>query len=197
MANVGLKTFLYAPLTEDGGAATYTAAKRLAGAIEAKFAIELNNAPIYHDDVLGFEDTSFKKGTITLGIDDDDDVIFAELLGQKIAAESVTLPGSAEPISVKKVTASNNDVPIPVGFGYITGKQVDAVKKYKVEFYKKVTFKPFKTDAKTKGESLEFVTPSIEGTVATIADGSWNVSATFDTVEQAVAYLEGLFTPVA
>lgn len=194
MANVGLKSFLYGELTEStSGTATYAAAKKLAGAIEAKVSVDLNSATIYRDDALGYEDTSFKKGTITLGIDDDDETIFATLLGKKVATESFTPSGATEAISVKKITSSNTDAPIPVGFGYVTGKQQDSVRKYKVQFFKKVTFKPFQTDSKTRGESLEFTTPSVEGTISTLADGTWKDEATFDTEALAIAYLKSLY----
>lgn len=195
MANVGLKSFLYGALTEStSGMATYAAPAKLAGAIEAKVAIDLNSATIYRDDALGYEDTSFKKGTITLGIDDDDDTIFATLLGKTLTTESFTPSGATEAVSVKKITSSNSDVCIPVGFGYVTGKQIDSIRKYKVKFFKKVSFKQFETDSKTRGESLEFTTPSVEGTISTLADGTWKVEAIFDTEEVAIAYLKSLFT---
>ena len=58
-----------------------------------------------------------------------------------------------------------NDVPIFVGFGHIVPKMVNGAKKYKVEFFPKMKFKPFIADAKTKGDSLEFTTPSVEATI--------------------------------
>ncbi len=193
MANVGIKSFLYGELTETNGVASYAVAKKLAGAIEAKVAIELNSATLYRDNALGYEDTSFKKGTITLGIDDDDETIFAGLLGKTVNTDNFTPSGATKTVTVKRITSSNKDVCVPVGFGYVTGKQIDNVRKYKVKFLKKVIFKQFETDSKTIGESLEFTTPSVEGSICTLQDGSWKDEATFDTEALAIEYLKSLF----
>ena len=58
-----------------------------------------------------------------------------------------------------------NDVPIFVGFGHIVPKIINGAKKYKVEFFPKIKLKPFIADAKTKSDSLEFTTPSVEATI--------------------------------
>ena len=47
-------------------------------------------------------------------------------------------------------------------------------------------------DEKTKGESVEFSTTSLEGTVLKLSDGSWSRTKTFDTYNEAITYLEGL-----
>lgn len=192
MANIGLKSFLYGALTETNGVATYAAPKKLAGAIEAKIKINLNEASLPHDDRVDNQISEFKDGTITLGIDDDDDTIFATLLGKKTTVDSFT-PEGGTATTVNRITSGANDVCIPVGFGYITGTMVDNVKKYKVKFYKKVTFKPFEVDSKTNGDKLEFTTPSVEGAIATLADGEWKDEATLETEALAIAYLKSLF----
>lgn len=43
--------------------------------------LDLLEATLYSDDVLKEQVSIFKNGTLTVGIDDDDDTIFAELLG--------------------------------------------------------------------------------------------------------------------
>lgn len=86
MAGIGLKNFKYAKLNEDGK--TYGEVKTLAGAIECKVSLELSEATLYSDDTVKEQVTAFKSGTITAGIDDDNDKIFAELLGQTVDTES-------------------------------------------------------------------------------------------------------------
>ena len=54
----------------------------------------------------------FKSGTLTAGIDEDDDAIFAELLGKTVDEETGV------------VVSNVNDVPIYVGFGHIVPKAV-------------------------------------------------------------------------
>lgn len=179
MASIGLKSFKYAKLNEDG--TTYGEVKTLAGAIECKVSIELAEATLYADDTVKEQVSVFKSGTITAGIDDDDDKVFAELLGQKLDDESGL------------VTSNSSDTPIYVGFGHIVSKMVGRKRKYKVEWFPKVKFKPFMTDAKTKGDSLEFTTPSVEATVFEDSEGNWEKHNIFDTEDKAIAGLTALF----
>ena len=49
------------------------------------------------------------------------------------------------------------------------------------------------TDAKTKGDNLEFTTPSVEATVFEDSDGNWEKHNIFDTEDEAVTGLNALF----
>lgn len=178
MAGIGLKSFKYAKLNNDG---TYGEVKTLAGAIECKVSLDLSEAVLYADDVVKEQVSVFKNGTLTAGIDDDDDAIFAELLGKTVDSETGV------------VTSNVNDVPIYVGFGHIVPKIVSGTRKYKVEFFPKMKFKPFMTDSKTKGDSLEFTTPSVEATIFENDDGDWEKHKVYDTENEANTALEGFF----
>ena len=151
MAGIGLKRFKYAKLNDDGK--TYGQVKTLSGAIECKVTLDLAEASLYSDDALKEQVSMFKSGTLTAGIDEDDDAIFAELLGKTVDEETGI------------VTSKVSDEPIYVGFGHIVPKLVNGKRKYKVEFFPKMKFKPFIADAKTKGDNLEFTTPSVEATI--------------------------------
>ena len=50
---------------------------------------------------------------------------------------------------------------------------------------------------KLTGESVEFTTTTLEGTVLKLEDGTWSKTQTFATFNEAVEYLEGLFTKKA
>ena len=86
----------------------------------------------------------------------------------------------------------DTDIAPYVGFGRIITKVVNGVYKYKVEFLNKVKFKDALPDEKTKGESVEFTTTTLEGTVLKLSDGTWSKTKTFDTYNEAIAYLEEL-----
>ena len=88
MAGIGLKSFKYAKLNSDG---TYGPVKTLAGAIECKVSLDLSEAMLYADDVIKEQVSIFKSGTLTAGIDDDNDEIFAELLGKTVDEETALL----------------------------------------------------------------------------------------------------------
>ncbi len=184
MAGIGLRHFKYSNIDESG---KYTGSKRLAGAIESKASLNIAEAELYSDDTLSEKAQEFTKGTLNLTVDEDADSVFAPLLGHAID----TLTG--------EVIKTTDDVPPFVGFGRVLVKLVNNVKKYKAEFFPKVQFKPFVTDGKTKGDGIEFQTPSIEGTIfakqETIDNVSkmvWEKHRTFATDEEAQAYLDGL-----
>lgn len=179
MAGIGLKSFKYAKLNEDG--ATYGTVKTLAGAIECKVTLDLSEATLYADDVLKEQVALFKSGTLTAGIDDDDDTIFAELLGKSVDEDTGV------------VTSNVSDEPIYVGFGHVVTKMINGTKKYKVEFFPKVKFKPFIADSKTKGDSLEFTTPSVEATIFENDNGDWEKHSVCDTESEANTLLASLF----
>ena len=182
MANIGLTNIWYSKLTEGSdGTATYEGATNLGKAVSCSVSITNNEAKLYGDDVLAESDTSFASGTITLGVTNDDDSIFAELLGHEIDDNG-------------EVIKASTDIAPYVGVGRIVTKMVNGAYKYKVEFLYKVKFSEGNKDENTKGESIEFATPSIEGMVAALSDtaGTWNKTKTFDTKSDALTYLQGL-----
>lgn len=180
MAKIGLSNLIWSKLTEaDNGTPSYDGAKSLGKAVSANVSITNNSATLYADNVLAESDTSFQSGTITCGVDEDADATFAPLLGHEIT----------EGVVVKKST----DVSPYVGVGRIITKMVSGVLYYKAEVLFKVKFAEPSQDDTTKGESIEFNTSEIEGTIATLADGKWCTSQTFTTKANALAFIQGLF----
>lgn len=181
MAKIGLDNFRYGMLTEDAeGNATYGVAKKPGKAINCNVSITSNDAKLFADNGLAESDTSFQSGTVTLGIDDDDLQTQADLLGHTYTEED-------------GIVKNSNDAAPYVGVGRIITKVVNGVYKYKVEFLKKVKFSEPSQEDNTRGESVEFGTTEIEGTVSTLANGDWNNAKVFNTKQEAVTYLESLF----
>ena len=82
MANIGLTNIWFSKLTEGSdGTAAYEGATQLGKAVSCSVSITNNEAKLYGDDSLAESDTSFASGTITLGVTDDNDTVFAPLLG--------------------------------------------------------------------------------------------------------------------
>lgn len=182
MAKVGLNNFRYGILTEaTDGKASYAAPKKPAKAVSCSVSITNNSATLYADDVLAESDTSFQSGTVTMGIDDEDNTTMAELLGHSVSEAG------------ELVRNANDSAPY-VGLGRVVTKMVNGKYKYKVEFLSKVKFSEPSQDDTTKGENLEFATGTIEGVVAALQSGEWSKTETFDTKDAAITYLEGLFT---
>lgn len=180
MAKIGLRNFRFGILTEAiDGTATYGAAQTPGKAVSCNVSISNNDAKLFADDGLAESDTSFQSGTVTMGIDKDDLVTQAVLLGHEI--------------NDGNITRNSNDVAPYVGLGRIVTMMVNGAYKYKVEFLCKVKFSEPSQDDTTKGESVEFGTVSIEGTVSQLQSGDWSVAQTFDTRTEAETYLASFF----
>jgi phi13 family phage major tail protein len=180
MAKIGLKNFLFGILTEaSDGTPSYGVAQKPAKAISCTVDISNNDVKLYADDSLAESDTTFQSGTVTMGIDDEDDIMLATLLGHEITSG--------------EMTRNATDVAPYVGLGRIVTKLVGGAYKYKVEFLYKVKFSEPSQDNSTKGESVEFATSTLSGQVAALANGEWSATKTFNTMAEAQAYLESFF----
>ena len=173
----------YAPLTEN-------AVPVFEKVIDEKFAPEYNTAELYANDGIAESDYSFKKGTLSLTVADDDDKFCAELLGNTVTPEDGEIRSNIENIAPE------------FGYGHIIPKLVGGVRKYKVEFFPRVKFTKITSDNKSRGESVEFSTTAIEGTVMPIENnfngwgsGDWERHNTFATLAEAETYLDELLTP--
>ena len=180
MAKIGLKNFLFGILTEaNDGTPTYGVAQKPAKAISCNVDISNNDAKLYADDGLAEADTTFQSGSITMGIDDEDDIMIATLLGHTI--ENGEMIRRAD------------DIAPYIGLGRIVAKLVNGVRKYKVEFLYKVKMSEPSQENNTKGESVEFGTSELNGIVAQLANGMWSATKTFNTEAEAQTYLESFF----
>lgn len=180
MALIGLNNFWYSKLTEAAdGTPTYDGAKSLGKAVSCSVSITNNSAELYADDALAESDTSFQSGTVTLGVDDNREATFADLLGHSIDAGG-------------EVVYNTNDVAPWVAVARILVKMVNNVTLYKAMILYKVKFAEPSEDENTKGESVEFSTPTIEGKVAQLANGKWKKAKTFSTKAEALAYIQSV-----
>lgn len=182
MAKIGLNNFRYSKLLSETaeGEPSYNGPKKPARAISCSVSITNNQAKLFADDGLAESDTSFQSGTVTAGIDDEDQETMADLLGHEIDETTGAMIRSAY------------DTAPYVSWGRVVVKMVNGKYKYKVEFLYKVKFGEPSQEDNTKGENLEFNTSTIEGQVSTLNDGRWSETKTFDTQAEAIAYLEGL-----
>lgn len=180
MAQIGLTDLWYGLLTEaEDGTPSYAGAKSFGKAVSAKVDVSTNDATLYADDVLAESDKSFQSAKVTLGVADDDMTIFAEILGHTVAESGGEMVRSAD------------DAAPWVGLGRVVTKMVNGKYVYKGEFLYKVRFAEPSQEDNTKGESLDFSTPEIEGTAATLANGDWSAAQVFDTKPAAVEWVKG------
>lgn len=150
MATIGLDKLYYSKITEDGqGNETYATPEILAKAMTADLSIELNEATLYADDGAAEIVKEFKSGTLSLGIDDIGAGVASDLTGSAIDANGVVISASED-----------GGDPVAVGF---RAKKSNG--KYRYYWLYRVKFGIPATNLATKGDSITFSTPTIEGTI--------------------------------
>ena len=150
MATIGLDRLFYAKINEDeNGIETYESPKILAKAMTAELSVELIEAILYADDGASEIVKEFNSGTLTLGIDDIGSIAAQDLTGSKIDSNNV-------------VVSRSEDGGNPVAVGFRAKK---ANGKYRYFWLYRVIFSIPTTNLTTKGESITFSSPTIEGTV--------------------------------
>ena len=150
MATIGLDKLYYATITEDqDGVETYGTPVQLAKAISADLSVELNEATLYADDGQAEAVKEFKSGTLSLGIDDIGSEAAAALVGAVVDTNGVLVSGG-------------EDASKYVAIGFRAKK---ANGKYRYYWLYRVLFGVPATNLATKGDSITFSTPTIEGTI--------------------------------
>lgn len=150
MATIGLDKLYYASITEDSnGDEKYGTPVQLAKAISADISIELNEATLYADDGQAEAVKEFKSGTLSLGVDEIGNEAAAVLVGARVDANGVLI-------------SSGEDISNYVAIGFRAKKSNG---KYKYYWLYRVLFGIPATNLATKGDSITFSTPTIEGTI--------------------------------
>lgn len=150
MATIGMDKLYYAKITEGtDGDETYGTPTQLAKAIKADLTIDLAEATLYADDGEAYVIKDFKSGKLSLGVED---------IGVKAAQD---LTGAVVDDNGVLVSASENEgSAVAVGF-----RALKPNGKYRYFWMYRVKFGVPATNLQTKGDSITFQTPTIEGTV--------------------------------
>lgn len=150
MATIGLDSLYYAQITEDlNGNEAYKTPKILAKAMTAELSVELVEAILYADDGVSEVVKEFKSGALTLGIDDIGSLVAQDLTGCKVDSNNVVISRSED-----------GGKPVAVGF-----RAKKANGKYRYFWLYRVIFSVPATSLATKGDSITFSSPTIEGAV--------------------------------
>ena len=150
MATIGLDKLYYAKITEDkDGNETYASPVQLAKAISADLSVELAEATLYADDGAAEIVKEFKSGTLSLGVDDLGGTVASDLTCSTIDSNGVVISA-----------AEDGGDPVAIGF---RAKKSNG--KYRYFWLYRVKFGIPATALATKGDSITFNTPTIEGTI--------------------------------
>lgn len=187
MATVGLDKPYFSIITEDAnGQETYGEPEAMAKAIQADLTVNTSTATLYADDGADETVNEFVNGTLSMGLNDLVSTVAAKLLGARVDSNG-TLVTSAE------------DVAPYVAVGFRAKK---ANGKYRYFWLYRVKFGVPSTNLATKGESITFQTPTIEGTVMRRnkpdAQGKhpWKAEVTEGDANVTAATISGWFSAV-
>ncbi len=160
---LGLQSLYYAKCTEIDGVETYETPKELAEAITADLSVNTAEGDLYANDVLSESVKEFVKAALKLGVKDVTPEVLADLLGQEVDKNEV-------------VWAGKNDEPPIVAVGFRARKTKG---RFRYVWLLKGKFKLPSEKYETKGESIKFNTPEIEGEfMARKKDGLWKADFT-------------------
>ena len=150
MATIGMDKLYYAKITEGvDGSETYAVPVQLAKAIKADLSVELAEATLYADDGAAAVIKDFKSGKLSIGVDDIGTTAAQDLTGAVLDDNGVL------------ISAGENEGAV-VAIGFRAQKPNG---KYRYFWLYRVKFGMPSTNLQTKGDSIAFQTPTIEGTV--------------------------------
>lgn len=192
MAFIGMQHVVAAAIAEEteGSAINYgTNAGFVVGkAIQGNLTWNRNDNPLYADDAIAENDNGVTGGTLELGTDDLIDAVRHKLLGEV----EVTV-GTGTTATEYETT----DDPAPyVGIGYVRVRRHGGTTTYQAVWYHKVQFAETSENAQTKGQSIEWQTPTLTGTIfgvkadAPAGKTSYRRHRDFDTLAAAVSWLD-------
>lgn len=155
MANTGMKMPVFCVESQyaEGSPITYKPGKVMAHAIAATVTKNLRDNPLYADNTKVENDKGITDYSIELEIDDIEDEIRAELLGEVAIGDG----------TVTEYAVQDKNPPY-VGFGYLTNKIKGGIEKWEGFFFHRVQFATSSEGATTKRESVEWQTPKLSGT---------------------------------
>lgn len=163
MAYIGLRKPIIAKLTEGGYDEPFAFGKAISMQVTPNYA----EGSLYADDGQAEYDKEFSYAEVVLNTSTIPIVAYEKMFGHQVGEKNVKFNADDQ----------NNDV----GVGWISLEKVNGVRTFIGNFLYKVKFSEPSEDYATKGESIEYKTPSITGRASTIDGGDWKETDTFST----------------
>lgn len=162
MALVGLKNLYYAIMTINAGtgAETYATPVKIGNAVSVDINPSIDKVSLYGDDMAVATDISLKEVSVTIETTDISLEDQAALLGHTYDPTNKTL------------TAKLTDSAPYVALLFESEKHDGGIRCVKLL---KGKFAPSQETINTKGESLSYQVPKLQGTFVSNADGKWKI----------------------
>jgi len=174
MAYIGLRKPFVAKRNPSTGA--YSDGFQYSHAVSMNVTPNFVEASLYGDDEPVEYEKSFKDADVSLGTTSTPaeaaDVVFGHT------------------VSEGKVIYKATDSPNQVGIGVTAPEVVDGEKKFVAMIIVNTKFADPADTLTTKGENLQFGTPTISGKASTNENGEWKITKTFDTEAAAISFVK-------
>lgn len=175
MPNFGLSKPWIAQYVSKGH---YKNAFRCAEAVNTNVTPSYNEASLFGDNREVENVKEFKNASVALGV-----TRLPRIAAKIVFGHDVSDDGTE--------TSNAEDSGEYVGYGFITAEMEDGRKKYRACFLPKVKFSESEESYETKGDSISFKTPTLNGTAITDIDGTWRrKSPIYDTEDEADKWLQ-------
>lgn len=192
MAFIGMRHVVVAKLDAHtpGAEPTYTAGKVAGKAITGNLTINRNNNPLYADDVIAEDDNGITSMDLELGVDDLDEETQAYI---GLLKEVETGSGTSAVTNYYENSAAANNV----GVGYMRVRRKGGVTTFQGIWIYKTLFSKNAENSQTKGETIEWQTPTVNGrcmglSVDSTGEATFRKIRNFDTESDAEDWLDGL-----
>ena len=178
----GIKIATYA---NNNGTVTYTSPQTAGDAMTADIEMQFAEGRLYAEGRLAEAIREATGGSISLGVKYIPDAAKKVMFGATDKSRAV----SGTTVTGLEYTA--NDSPKYVGVAFYCPDMVDGVKKYTCVFVKKCLFSPPAMNFTTKGETIQFSTPTTVGQFLPDDSTSARIleTAVVDTVAKAQAWV--------
>jgi hypothetical protein len=192
MAIKGLSRPVVGKYSNVGGTVKYTEPTIANKAVSYQIAWTVgDNNPLYADNQIAENDKgTFQSGELTLSTAELPQELSMLLLGTK------TITDTIKEASITVQTFDDNQSAPYLGFGIIETHQEEDVTNYRAVFLPKVFFDIPENAANTKGQTIEWQTPTITGTIQrsdqvdSNTSHPWMMDAWFEDEASALNWLE-------
>lgn len=157
---------------------TYSDGFRFSHAVSMNVTPNYAEASLYGDDVQVEYEKAFTNATVSLGTTSTPLKAADTVFGHEVDYTS------------KKVIYKATDEANDVGIGVVAPEKVDGISQYVALVILCAKFADGAETYGTKGDSLTFNTPTIEGSASALDDGRWKETQIFDTELEAVSWIK-------
>lgn len=186
MAYIGMRHVVAATVRTEvkGSPLEYNAGMVVGYAIQGNLTWERADNPLHGDDVVVENDNGVTGGTLEIGTDDLLEAVRAYMLG--------LVQHSGQDTHIYETTED----PAPyVGIGYMRVRRKRGVTSFQAIWYHKAMFGETNENSQTKGQNIEWQTPTITGRIMGVYNdnsgmANFRTEAYFATEAEATAWLD-------